>query len=173
MDILISSNLERLLYLTAGQKKTSEYMDALACTGKYTVDKDVFSAISKHFVGIYTNEKKTTDTIREVFKKENYLIDTHTSVAYNAASEYINTYKAERKILVVSTASPYKFAKDVLLAISSERSEKETETGALLSALTGTEIPTPLGDVLKKPIRFPDVIAKNDMDNTVLDFASL
>ena len=173
MDILISSNLERLLYLTAGQDKTAEYMAALSSDGKYTVDEDVFSAIKEHFIGIYTDEEKTKNTINEVYKKENYLIDTHTSVAYSAASEYINTYKAERKVLVVSTASPYKFAKDVLFAVSGNKTAKDTEAAEALSDLTGTEIPTPLKDVLKKPVRFPDVIGRDDMDNAVLDFASL
>jgi threonine synthase len=173
MDILISSNLERLLYLTAGQTKTCEYMNMLAKDGKYTVDAEIFRKIRDNFIGICTDEAKTFETIKQVFEKENYLIDTHTSVAYSAASEYINTYKAERKVLVVSTASPYKFAKDVLFAVSGNKTAKDTEAAEALSDLTGTEIPTPLKDVLKKPVRFPDVIGRDDMDNAVLDFASL
>ena len=172
MDILISSNLERLLYLIAGQDKTAEYMAALSVNGRYKVDNDTLSKIKENFAGIYTDEAKTMATIKETFEKENYLIDTHTSVAYNAASEYINTYKAERKVLVVSTASPYKFAKDVLFALTSSEAEKDTEAGELLSSFTGTDIPSPLKAVLKKKVLFPDIIGKDDMDNAVLDFAS-
>jgi len=170
MDILISSNLERLLYLTAGTKKTNEYMSSLNSASKYTVDFEIFDKIKENFVGIYASEEETKKTINDIYKKQNYLIDTHTSVATCAALKYMDTYKAERKILVVSTASPYKFANDVLRSIDESTITSDTEALQNLSDLTGTEIPTPLASVLAKPILHPDIIEKEDMDKAVAEF---
>ena len=164
MDILISSNLERLLFTVSGQRKTAEYMKSLAENGKYTVDADVFEEIKRSFIGIYTNDDETRKTISYTFKRKNYLIDTHTSVAMKAATEYISTHEAERKVLVVSTASPYKFAKDVYPSLSSEKNPSDTEAPSVLSDLTGTEIPAPLSALCEKTILHPDTIGKEDMD---------
>ncbi len=173
MDILISSNLERLLYLVAGQKKTAEYMERLAKDGEYTVDSDIFKKITESFVGIYTDEAETKNTIKKTFENKNYLIDTHTAVAMSAAERYMSTYKAERKILVVSTASPYKFAKDVFMSINVSSCDlPDTEAPEKLSDLTGTEIPAPLSSILTKKILHPDIIEREDMDNAVLDFVT-
>ena len=173
MDILISSNLERLLYLTAGQKKTREYMEKLSSDGEYTVEPEIFKQISESFIGFYTDEKETKTTIKSIFENKNYLIDTHTAVAMSAAEKYLSTYKAERKVLVVSTASPYKFAKDVFTSIDGKSHDlSDTEAPQRLSNLTGTEIPTPLSSVLTKKILHPDIIDRENMDNTVLDFVT-
>ncbi len=175
MDILISSNLERLLYLMGGAELTEKYMEMLKTDGKYTVNSEIFKKIQGSFVGVYTNEEETKETIARFYKNKNYLIDTHTSVAMCAAEKYISTYKAERKVLVVSTASPYKFAKDVYLSIvgDKEKSIPDTEALTALSALTGTEIPKPLSAVITKKILHPDVIGREDMDNAVEDFVTL
>ena len=171
MDILISSNLERLLYLTAGARKTKEYMSELSSAGKYTVNSEIFDIISRNFIGIYTDEATTKETIKSTYENKNYLIDTHTAVAMSAAEKYISTYKAERPILVVSTASPYKFAKDVYTSVAKDvNAPSDIEALDLLSALTSTPIPTPLKAVLSKEILHPDIIEKEDMDNAVLDF---
>ncbi|MBQ3015723.1 MAG: threonine synthase [Clostridia bacterium] len=173
MDILISSNLERLLYLVAGQKKTAEYMELLSSSGEYTVEKDIFERIKESFIGIYTDEAETKNTIKRIYENKNYLIDTHTAVAMSAAMRYISTYKAERKVLVVSTASPYKFAKDVFMSLEGKVFDfHDTEAPKMLSDLTGTEIPTPLSSVLAKKILHPDIIGREDMDNAVLDFVA-
>ena len=170
MDILISSNLERLLYLTAGCEKTRVYMESLSSASKYTVDSEIFDKIKENFIGIYADENETRNTINETYKKENYLIDTHTSVAISATHKYMDTYKAERKILVVSTASPYKFAKDVLTSVDASFNVTDIEALGALSDLTGTEIPAPLSSVLAKPILHPDIIEKEDMDKAVAEF---
>ncbi len=170
MDILISSNLERLLYLTAGCELTKKYMDELNSASKYTVSSEIFNKINESFIGIYASEEETRKTIRETYEKENYLIDTHTSVAICAARKYMDTHKAERKILVVSTASPYKFAKDVLTSIDASFNITDIEALERLSDLTGTEIPAPLASVLAKPILHPDIIEKEDMDKAVAEF---
>ena len=171
MDILISSNLERLLYLVAGQEKTADYMERLAKDGEYTVDSSVFEKINQSFIGIYTDEETTQKTIRNTYENKNYLIDTHTAVAMSAAERYLSTYKAERKVLVVSTASPYKFAKDVLISLTGKSFDSpDTEAPDVLSGLTGTQIPMPLASVLTKKILHPDIIGREDMDSAVLDF---
>ena len=171
MDILISSNLERLLYTVAGQEKTAEYMERLARDGEYTVCEEVFDKIKESFIGMYTDEAGTRKTIKEIYENKNYLIDTHTSVATCAALKYMDTYKAERKVLVVSTASPYKFAKDVFMSLKDDSVDfHDTEAPSMLSALTGTEIPAPLASVLTKKILHPDIIGREDMDNAVVDF---
>ncbi len=170
MDILISSNLERLLYLTAGAEETKAYMDELSALSRYTVKAETFGKIKQSFVGAYTDENETRKTIKETYEKQNYLIDTHTSVALSAAQKYMDTYKAERKILVVSTASPYKFARDVLTSVDENIESSDIEALGRLSDLTGTEIPSPLASVLAKPILHPDIIEKEDMDKAVAEF---
>jgi threonine synthase len=173
MDILISSNLERLLYLIAGTEKTKKYMDDLARYGKYTLLCEDFAKIKESFVGYFADEQKTRETIKEVYENKNYLIDTHTSVAVSAASEYKRTYEAERKILIASTASPYKFARDVYLSLVSDKAQRPTDVEALseLSILTGTEIPSPLAKTLTKKALHDDIIDREGMDNAVMDFA--
>ena len=173
MDILISSNLERLLFVVAGQEKTAEYMERLVKDGEYTVSDEIFGKIKESFIGMYTNEESTRKTIKDTYENKNYLIDTHTAVATSAAERYISIYKAERKVLVVSTASPYKFAKDVFMSLKNDSVDfPDTEAPKMLSALTGTEIPTPLSSVLTKKILHPDIIGREDMDNAVLDFVA-
>jgi threonine synthase len=170
MDILISSNLERLLYLLAGPEETKAYMDELSSFTRYTVKTETFDKIKESFIGIYADENETRKTIKETYEKQNYLIDTHTSVALSAAQKYMDTYKAERKVLVVSTASPYKFAKDVLISVNEKLVFPDVEALRVLSDLTGTDIPLPLSSVLAKPILHPDIIEKEDMDKAVAEF---
>ena len=170
MDILISSNLERLLFTVCGQEQTVRYMDELNRYGKYTVDKEKFAKIKESFIGIYTDEDETKATILSTYKNKNYLIDTHTSVAMNAAEKYLRDYEAERKVLVVSTASPYKFANDVYSSLTSDKKLSDTEAPNALSDITGTEIPKPLSSLCEKAILHSDTIGKEDMDKAVTDF---
>lgn len=169
MDILISSNLERLLYLVAGPCKTASYMESLAKSGRYTLDASDFAAIKESFSGAYTSEEATRETIKRVFEKEGMLIDTHTAVACYASECYLEK-NAERKLLLVSTASPFKFANDVCKALGTT---PENELAALdtLSALTNKKIPTPLDGIGMRTVRFDRVIAPSEMANTVLAFA--
>ena len=173
MDILISSNLERLLYLVAGQEQTREYMSSLVSAGEYHLNSNVFDKIRNNFIGFYADENETKSTIQAICKNKNYLIDTHTAVAMCAAEKYLDTYKAERKVLVASTASPYKFARDVYASLDSARPTSDTEALGALSELTGTEIPTPLASVLVKDILHSDIIGKDDMEAAVTDFVTL
>lgn len=171
MDILISSNLERLLYLTAGPSGTAEYMESLAKTGKYTLTDEDFLKIKESFIGYYTSEEETMQTVLSTFKNKNCLVDTHTAVALAATGKYMSDDKAERKILTVSTASAYKFAKDVYLSLTAKEPSGDIEALEELLSLTGVAIPKPLEAVLNKEVRHIGIIEKEEMEKSVLDFA--
>ena len=171
MDILISSNLERLLYLTVGAERTAGYMRELAENGKYTVDKADFVNITSHFTGYYTDENDTMATIKQTFEKKNCLIDTHTAVALSASCRHSGGNKAERKILTVSTASPYKFAFDVYTSVAGKNPTGELEALDELKELTGVAIPYPLASLRGKAVIHTGVIEHNAMEDAVKDFA--
>jgi threonine synthase len=170
MDILISSNLERLLYFTAGTEKTAAYMKQLNECGKYTVSDDIKALINENFVGYYANEDSTRKTLARYYNDYNYLADTHTSVALNCADQYIKETGDTKKMIVASTASPYKFAADVYEAVANKTAS--ADTGALddLSSLTGTEISYPLRNLAQRKINFNTVIESSDMLEEVYKF---
>ncbi len=174
MDILISSNLERLLYITAGAEKTREYMASLAKDGKYTLDTCDFEKIASEFCAYYTTEDECKNEIKTTFESYNYLIDTHTAVALHATERYIKeNANASQKVVTASTASPYKFAVSVANSLGLDTDGLDDgETFALLSSHTGAKVPKQLSDVLTKAIRFSDVIDPERMQETVLDFAN-
>lgn len=163
MDILISSNLERLLYLINGPKKTSEYMKKLADEGCYTVDKECLAKIRESFEGAYCDEVQTSDTIKETFENEKYLVDTHTAVALKCANEYIAQSGDIRPMVIASTASPYKFALDVLASLDDSISCDPLEALDKLSEITSTPIPAPLSGLDKREVRFKKTINKEEM----------
>ncbi|NLK39609.1 MAG: threonine synthase [Clostridiales bacterium] len=172
MDILISSNLERLLYLTAGAKRTADYMKQLAEEGRYEIDADVMEKIRASFTGFFCDEEGTAAAIKETFHRHGYLLDTHTAVGYHCAKQYQESGEGGRKILLASTASPYKFAADVLAALTDRKAEDTLNAPDALHALTGTEIPVPLRGLAERVLRFDKVVDRLDMLNCVLEFAS-
>ncbi len=171
MDILISSNLERLLYLLLGPDKCREYMLALAECGEYQLTPEDFAKVSEHFVGYFTSESETQGTIKSLFEKEKYLTDTHTAVAVAAAKKYMCEGGVQRKMLTVSTASPYKFAGDVLLSLGVTPKCDGVDVLDELYAFSGVEIPLPLKTLPGKEVRFSSIIAKEGMEDAVLAFA--
>ena len=170
MDILISSNLERLLYFTAGAEKTASYMKQLAECGVYTVSDDVKALISENFEGYFADQNSTRKTLEHFYKDYGYLADTHTSVALDCAEQYIAKTNDTKKMIVASTASPYKFAADVYEALAHKPAS--ADTGALddLSALTDTEISYPLRNLAERKINFDAVIESADMLKAVYEF---
>jgi threonine synthase len=146
-------------------------MKKLAVDGRYELSSDELKLINKHFVGYYTDEAETKSTVCYVYKNKNCLIDTHTAVAVHAAECYACDSKAERKILAVSTASPYKFAKDVFFSVSGTEPQNELSALNELSELSGVEIPTPLRSLENKEIRHSQTINKDEMENATLAFA--
>ena len=171
MDILISSNLERLLYVTLGTDKTAKYMNELAVNGRYTLDGEDLEKIREDFVGYSADEAETARTIKSVYENKNCLIDTHTAVAFSATERYMKANKAERRILTVSTASPYKFAADVYASLTGVRPDDELMALSMLEALTGEPIPTPLRELEGKTAIHTSVIEKNEMKDAVSVFA--
>ena len=172
MDILISSNLERLLCFTAGEERTAAYMESLKKDGAYTVDCDVIAAIGENFSGYFADEAATAATIKAYFEDYGYLADTHTAVALASAEQYIATLNAAdiRPMVVDSTASPYKFAADVYESLGKNQPADPLAALDELSAATGTEIPYPLRGLGEREVRFTKVIDAEDMPEAVLDY---
>ncbi len=167
MDILISSNLERLLYFAAGPERTAAYMASLGSTGAYTVDADVKAAIDASFSGYFANEEKTAATIRETMQKYGYLADTHTAVGISAAEQYMAETGDNTPMVVASTASPYKFAADVYASLYGEKPEDALAALDMLCANTNTEIPYPLCGIGERTVRFTDVVDSDRMWDAV------
>ena len=171
MDILISSNLERLLYTTLGTEKTRKYMTELARFGKYELSGEDLKKVGEHFVAYFTDEQTCSDTIKSVYEKKNRLIDTHTAVAVSAAERYMRDSKATSPMLVVSTASAYKFASDVLLSVTGKMPHDELLALSELHSYTNEPIPAPLASIPEKTARFTEVIESENMLSSTLAFA--
>ena len=171
MDILISSNLERLLYLLLGMDKCRAYMRELSEKGSYRVTDDDLKLIQESFESYSTDEEKTAQVLKYLYENKNCLTDTHTSVAFGAAFEYMSANKTDRKMLTVSTASPYKFASSVYTALTGNSPSGELEALDELSGLTGVPIPAPLCNLDKKTIIHSEVISKDEMVSATLAFA--
>lgn len=169
MDILISSNLERLLYFTAGAAETKKYMEQLKECGKYTVAPEIIKEINKDFIGYYASEKETSETINTLYNRDNYLCDTHTAVAVHCADRYTKESGDTTPIITVSTASPYKFARDVYKSLTDKLPSGDLEALKELNQLTTVDIPYPLVDIDKRAIRFEGVSDSGDMKNRILE----
>ncbi len=170
MDILISSNLERLLYFVSGTEETAAYMDQLNTCGRYEVSENTKASIAENFAGYFADETETANTLRKFYENYGYLADTHTSVALNCAEKYIEDTNDSKKIIVASTASPYKFAADVYKSLTCKEASDGTAALDELSELTGMEISYPLKDLDKRRVNFDKVIAKEDMLSEVYKF---
>ena len=172
MDILVSSNLERMLYILSDgdDKKVKSYMTALKTEGKYEVDSNIKAKLSDKFFGGFCDEPSTQNTIKELYEQSDYLADTHTAVAVNVYEQYVKATADDTPVILASTASPYKFSKSVLSSIipESEISESEFDMVEQLNQLTGVEIPKPLAQLKNKAIRFSSVTAVEDMPQYVL-----
>ena len=166
MDILISSNLERLIYHLSGNdnKYIKSLMDKLKSDGKYTVTQEIKSCIDNLFYAGYTNDLQTSETIKNVYNEYNYLLDTHTAVAYNVMKEF-KEKDFEHKNIVLATASPYKFSKAVYESLFGENNSDEFKIMELLSEKTGVPIPENLKNLKNKKDIHTLVINKEDMKN--------
>lgn len=172
MDILISSNLERLLAFTAGPEKTQKYMSELSKNGKYTVDPETKAKIDQDFIGYYATDLNSSFAIEDNFDGYGYLLDTHTGVATWCAMRYCSEHPQHEKILIVSTAHPLKFAKEVYLCLTGTRLESDLEAMKMLNTALWINIPTPasLADLDKREIRFKKSIEPKDMKQEVLSY---
>lgn len=170
MDILISSNLERLLFLACGAKQTACYMSELNSNGNYSVDDDIKLKLGDVFTGDCCDEEQTAAEIRRIFDKYGYLCDTHTAVGLYCAERYIQNVDSKRKMVVASTASPYKFSPAVIKALTGEVPENELDAMDILSEKSRTAIPAPLCGIASRKIRFDpdDAIRPEDMPAVVI-----
>ncbi len=172
MDILVSSNLERLLYHMTGEnaEKVAGFMKALSSEGKYTVDEDVKAKLDKYFWGGFCDDENTQKTIKDLYENENYLCDTHTAVAVKVYQQYVSETGDNTPVILASTASPYKFAQSVLTAVTDEKlPEDEFAMVDELSAKTKTAIPAPLAELKNAEVRFTFECEVDEMPKAVLD----
>lgn len=172
MDILISSNLERLLFEFSGKDDTEikRYMEQLSKSGGYTVGPIIKKKLEEHFWAGYCDDSKTKLIIDAVFRKYNYLIDPHTAVAYDVLNHFRHDTGDNTPALIVSTASPYKFCDSVLEALGEKNGAEGFELIERLSAVTGTTAPRPLAELKNKTPRFDQSTSKGEMKSVVEDF---
>ena len=154
MDILISSNLERLLYRISGDddQKTKDMMEALKSTGKYTITEDMKARLDDFAAG-YATEEECAQNIKKVYDKTGYVMDTHTSVASYVCECYQKNSGDNRKCVIASTASPYKFVKSVMSAIDPKYADQdEFSLLKVLEETSGREMPQAIKDILNANI---------------------
>ena len=165
MDILISSNLERMIFELADgdDKYVTELQQNLAECGKFEVNEDIKKKLKEIFYAGYCDDDATLKTIKSTFTEYGYLCDTHTAVAVNVYNGYEKETSDSRPSLIASTASPYKFAKSVLSAVGGRVSDDEFANVRELSEVTHTDIPAPIAALENAVPRFKDVFEKQDM----------
>ncbi len=167
MDILVSSNLERLLYMHCGAEKTGEFMAKLTSDGCYDVGDAVRSEIGRQFYAACCDDEMTRARIAKIWRESGYLIDTHTAVAADAIEQYRVQTGDGTPAVIVSTASPFKFAADVCVALGADAG---ADPLAALSAYCAIPTPAPLSGLGDRPVRFDGVTEKADMRATVNGF---
>ena len=168
MDILISSNLERLLYaLTGDPAEVRGYMDQLGETGRYQVSGRVKDKLQKRFKGYFCDDRETQRVIRSMYDNHGYLIDTHTAVAFSALEQYRQETGDDTPAVVASTASPFKFCDSVLEALGETAPAHGLDALDQLSAKTGLPAPAPLAGLRDKQVRFTQVVEKDRMVDAV------
>lgn len=171
MDILISSNLERLLYLMTGRNSETikEWFGKLASEGRYEVTEDIKAKLTEEFYGGFCDDEQTKATIHSIYEKYSYTCDTHTAVAVKVYEDYKRETGDTTKTIIASTASPYKFSSSVLEAIQGSKSDiDEYDMVAKLAELSNIPVPSALADLKNKPERFSDSIEKTEMKDYVL-----
>lgn len=169
MDILISSNLERLIYLSAGSDpdKNSKLMKQLTDEGIYTVTDDMIQYMSD-FVPEYATENEVKDTISEIYNKFGYVIDTHTAVAAYSDKKYKSECGSTVKSVIISTASPYKFGRSVLNAIDPDyESNDDFNMADRLNILSKRPIPPAIESIRNADIRHKEVCEISEMADSV------
>ena len=167
MDILISSNLERLLYDLSGSddKYIKSLMDELKQSGKYQVNADILAKLKAEFGSGYASDEETSQVIKKVWEEEKYLLDPHTAVAYKVMLEQ----NLEGETVVLSTASPYKFCTSVANAVLNITDEDEFKLMEKLYEFTKVPVPENLKNLNSKEIRHSDLVKREDMPKYILE----
>ncbi|MDE7297418.1 MAG: threonine synthase, partial [Lachnospiraceae bacterium] len=169
MDILISSNLERLIYRIAGDdaQKNAELMKRLSAEGVYEITPEMRERLAD-FAGGYATTEQTAAAIRELYEKTGYIIDTHTAVAASVYRDYVKKTGDASKTVIASTASPYKFTRSVMTAIDTRYdSMGDFELADELAALSGVRVPRAIEEIRSAEVLHKTVCDKDKMQETV------
>ena len=176
MDILISSNLERLIYWAAGNdaKKNVEFMTALTKEGVYEITPQMQEKL-KDFYGNYASEEETAEAIRTLYEKTGYILDTHTAVAASVYGKYKAETKDEQTATVIaSTASPFKFSRSVMDAIDPKYDAmEEFELIDELSKIGNVKIPNAIEEIRNAPVRHKATCEVDEMPKVVKEFLGM
>ena len=172
MDILISSNLERMLFELSGRsdRLVKDYMTQLAEYGSYRVDTSIRTKLKRIFSAGSCDDAQARAMIAKLWKEKEYLIDPHTAVAFHVLEEYREQTKDDTVTVTVSTASPFKFCDSVLDALGVREKKSGLDILDQLSAQTGVPVPTPLARLKNRRRRFDGAVEKSAMRDCVLDF---
>ena len=176
MDILISSNLERLLYqlFNCDCKQVAELMEQLKTDGKYTIPADKLAALQSEFYGSCASDEEASEAIKELFERYNYLCDTHTAVAVSVYNKYLAETKDDTCCVIASTASPYKFSPAVLAAVAGKSDcGDEFEVVRRLSEVTKTAVPAPLAGLADKKVLHTSCVEKEQMAEFIEKFLGI
>ena len=175
MDILISSNLERLIYKIAGNDaaKNKELMTSLTTTGKYDITDDMRAEL-KDFYGNYATEKETAEVIKDIYEKTGYIIDTHTAVAAVVSRKYLRDTNDTNKLVIASTASPFKFTRSVMNAIDSKYdSMGDFELVDELSKIGNVKVPNAIEEIRNAKVLHDTVCEVDEMTDVVKKFLNI
>ena len=173
MDILLSSNLERLLFEVSGRnaKLTAQRMAQLKDTGKYQITPEELAAIQETFDGGFADEETSVEAMYSVFEDVGYTMDTHTGCAMKVVLDWFDKHKKdETKTVVVSTANPYKFPQDVLYAVTGNDVKDSFKGIKRLHAATAMAVPKCLLELRDKPVRFSKTVDGKKLFDEVLEF---
>ena len=172
MDILISSNLERLLFENSGKedKLTAARMAELKEQGRYKISAEERDALKEIFAANFADEDDTIDTIGEFFQDFGYPLDPHTAVAVGVNAKYRKASEDETPVVVLSTANPYKFPQDVYYALTGDDVKDSFRACKKLFAETAMEVPESVAKLKEMPKRFSEVLARDALKAAVLDF---
>ncbi|MGM9661752.1 MAG: threonine synthase [Oscillospiraceae bacterium] len=169
MDILVSSNLERLLFLMSGDDAlVKSLMEQLSREGAYEVPPELKAKLDRDFWAGCCDDAATKRSIAQVWNEFHYLCDTHTAVAWHVAQQYKAATGSQNPVVILSTASPYKFPAAVLSALGGDGSGDEFAVMERLQALTGVPVPRNLQGLREKPVRHKTVMEKEEMLSFVL-----
>jgi threonine synthase len=176
MDILVSSNLERLIYLISGKDaaKTAGLMKNLSEGGRYEIDEDMKKQLAD-FYGAFADENEVSATIDRIYKSDKYVLDPHTAVAACVYDKYREETKDTLPTVIASTASPYKFARSVLHAIDADKFDSMTDLEQFdaLHEVSGVDVPQAIEEIKSAPIRHNTVAEVAEMENVVKEMLGL
>lgn len=175
MDILISSNLERLIYRLTGEnaEKCAELMKSLSEGGEYTITEEMKAQLGD-FYGNFCSEEETANTISEIYKDSNYVIDTHTAVAAGVYKKYVSETDDHLPTVIASTASPYKFTRSVMDALGEDHKDLD-DFGLVdaLSALSKVPVPRAVEEIRTAPVLHDKVVDAVDMPAAVKEILNI